>query len=806
VYTLLNDLSFALRTFRKRPAFTLVALLTIALGIGVNTAVFGVVNHVLLRPLSYPAAGQLVKIGATGGKTGRTANLSRPDFRDLESSNRSFESLAAFDAGIGAVTVPGIGGSERVRAVSVTGNFFSTLQAVPEAGRLFYPGEESGNTNVTVISHEYWQRRFGRDPAAIGRTYSIGTLSFMIVGVLPPDFRYPQPELLGDPEMYGTMPFTGAYFVRSSRNIRAIGRLKPGVTVERAQQDLASIAADLERRFPSDNHRVGVSAQTLADAIVGDSKPVLWLSSGAALCVLLIACANLISLLLAKGLGRNKELAVRAALGAGRGRLIRQLLTESLLLSLAGGVCAMVLSNWILEAVVVWGSSSLPRVHEIAMDARGFAFSAALSALVGIMVGAIPAFRMARAGLDQSMRQGGRTGDQGLGRGVGNMLIAVEVAVSVILLVTAGLLVRSFWKLSHVEPGFNPEHVLTEQLSVPASRYPRERSVQFYRTVFDRLGRLPGVRGVAATNILPLSGNHSCDAIRADAHPGPGGQNPCAETRSVSPEYFRVMSIPVLRGRGFSERDDSSAANVVVVNQAMAEWLWPGENPVGQTLTMVSLGTSEMPRTIIGMVGNTVHSNLSEPAVPQYYIPQSQQPFYSAMTLVLRCDDPHRLIPIVRSEIAAMDPLVPPSNVRTLSELIDNSMSRSRFQTLLFGAFGVLALALACGGVYGVVAHTVSKRIYEFGVRACLGATRRDIAWLLVRESLRPLTGGTAAGIVGAMVSARLMSRLLYETRPLDTPAFVIAPTILLLVSVAAAYGPIRRATRANPAVALRAN
>jgi putative ABC transport system permease protein len=262
----------------------------------------------------------------------------------------------------------------------------------------------------------------------------------------------------------------------------------------------------------------------------------------------------------------------------------------------------------------------------------------------------------------------------------------------------------------------------------------------------------------------------------------------------------------VLRGRGFSERDDSSAANVVVVNQAMAEWLWPGENPVGQTLTMVSLGTSEMPRTIIGMVGNTVHSNLSEPAVPQYHIPQSQQPFYSAMTLVLRCDDPHRLIPIVRSEIAAMDPLVPPSNVRTLSELIDNSMSRSRFQTLLFGAFGVLALALACGGVYGVVAHTVSKRNYEFGVRACLGATRRAIAWLLVRESLRPLTGGTAAGIVGAMVSARLMSRLLYETHPLDTPAFVIAPTILLLVSVAAAYGPIRRATRANPAVALRAN
>jgi putative ABC transport system permease protein len=728
VNTVLNDLRFALRTFWKRPAFTIVAIVTCALGIGVNTAVFGVVNHVLLEPLSYPHADRLVKIAATGGRTGHTANLSRPDFRNLERSNRSFASLAAFDAGIGAVTITGLGEAERVRAVAVTGNFFTTLQAVPEAGRLCDPGEEYTNPNITVISYAYWQRHFGGDLASIGKTYSIGTQVSKIVGVLPASFRYPQPELLGDPDMYGPMPFSGAYFVRSSRNIRAIGRLKPGVTVALAQQDLASIAAGLERKFPADNYRIGVSARALVDAIVGDSKPVLWLASGATLCVLLIGCANLINLLLAKGFGRNRELAIRAALGAGRSRLIRQLLTETLLLTAAGGACAAVLGAWILRAIVIWGHNSLPRTDEITMDARGFAFSAVLSALVGIVVVSAPAFRVAKAGLDQSIRQSGRTDGQGLSRGIGHMLVGAEIAISIMLLVTAGLLVRSFWKLSHVDPGFDPRHVVTAQLSAPPSRYPQEKSVQFYRELFDRLRKLPGVRGVAATNILPLSGNHSCDLIRVDAHPMPPGQNPCAETRSVSEEYFRVMSIAIRRGRSFDARDNSSAARVVIVNEAMAQWLWAGEDPLGQTLTMVSLGSAEAPRTIVGIATSTVHANLSEAAVPQYYIPQAQQPFYSTMTLVLRGDDAFALIPSVRKEVAGMDPAIPLFNVRTFSELIDSSISRPRFQTLLFGAFGALALALACGGVYGVIAHTVSKRVYEFGVRACLGATRRDIA------------------------------------------------------------------------------
>ena len=805
--TIIHDLRFALRTFRNRPGFTLIAVITLTLGIGINTAVFGVVNKILLEPLAYPRADQLMRIGGQGGKTGRTANLSRPDFRDFERSNRSFQSLSAFDAGIGAVTATGLGEAERVRAVAVTGNFFSTLQVLPQAGRLFEAGEEDRDPNVTVISYAFWQRRFGGDPAAIGRTYQIGPQVFRIVGVLRADFRYPQPELLGDPDMYGPMPFGGAYFVRSSRNIRAIGRLKAGVTVQQAQADLSAIATDLERRFPAENYHVGISARPLADTIVGDARPVLWLLSGATLSVLLIGCANLVNLLLAKGLSRNKELAIRAALGAGRGRLIRQLLTESLLLSAVGGMFAVIFGDWIVQGVVALGRSSLPRVNEIALDGRAFAFLGILSALVGVAVGMIPAFRLSKDGLEQALRQGGRSGGgRGLTRSMGSALIVAEVALSMMLLVTAGLLVRSFWKLSHVDPGFAAKELLTLQVSVPPSRFPNENLTRFYDELYGRLERLPGVRGVAGTNILPLSGSHSCDVVRVDAHPASGGQNPCAETRSVSESYFQVMSIPILRGRAFDARDDGQAQKVVIVNQAMADWLWPGETAVGQTLTMISLGAAETPRQIVGVVGNTVHASLSEAAIPQYYVPQHQQPLYAAMTVVVRAggDSPLALVPLVRQQLSEMDPNVPMYNAREFTELLESSVARPQFQTLLFGVFGVLALTLALCGVYGVLAHAVTQRVHELGVRLCLGAGTGDIAWLLARQSLGPVALGIGIGLLGAAGVSRLVDAMLYGIHPLDGVTFLVAPLTIFVTSLASIYAPIRRATGFDPMVALR--
>jgi putative ABC transport system permease protein len=803
--SILQDIRFASRGFLKRPLFTAIAVLTLIIGIGVNTAVFGLVNRVLLEPLSYPHANRLIRISGVGGRNGRTANLSRPDFRDFEHGSRSFESLGAFDAGIGAVTVTGLGEAERVRAVAVSGSFFSTLEVAPETGRLFAPGEEDRDPNVTVLSYAYWQRRFGGDRAVIGRTYNIGAQRFTIVGVLRSDFHYPQPELLGDPDMYGPMPFSGAYFVRSSRNIRAIGRLKPGISVQQGQADLSAIAADLARRFPSENYRVGVSVRSLAETIVGDSKPVLWLSLAATLCVLLIGCANLINLLLAKGITRSKEMAIRGALGAGRGRLIRQLMTESLLLSAAGGLCAIAFGGWVVQGLVVLGRNSLPRVNEITLDGRAFAFSMILAIFAGIAVGVIPAVRISKTSLERSLRQGGRTGTTSLTRHVGSTLIGAEVALSVMLLVTACLLVRSFWKLSHIDPGFNSQEILTAQLSVPLNRYPAEKNVRFYDELYERLSRVAGVRGVAATNILPLSGNHSCDLIRVDSHPNPSGQNPCAETRSVSDSYFRVMSVPIIRGRSFDGRDDAQAEKVVVINRALAEWLWPGEDALGQTLTLVSLGSGETPRKIIGICGNTTHMSLSEPAVPQYFLPQHQQPLYPAMTLVLRAGgNPNSLIPLVREQLSAMDPNVPLYGTRSFAELMDNSIARPRFQTALFGAFGLLALVLALGGVYGVLTYTISQRAHELGVRRCLGAKTGDIVRLLALQSLLPVAFGTGIGLVAATALARWVGALLYGVRPLDPGTFVLVPIIILATSLVATFAPIRRATAIDPAVALR--
>jgi putative ABC transport system permease protein len=804
--TILQDIRFASRGFLKRPLFTAIAVMTLIVGIGVNTAVFGLVNRVLLEPLSYPHADRLIRISGMGGRTGRTANLSRPDFRDFERGSRSFESLSAFDAGIGAVTVTGLGEAERVRAVSVCGSFFSTLEVAPEIGRLFDPGEEDRDPNVTVLSYAYWQRRFGGNPAVIGRSYYIGTQRFTIVGVLRADFHYPQPELLGDPDMYGPMPFSGAYFVRSSRNIRAIGRLRPGASVQQAQADLSAIAADLERRFPSENYRVGITVRSLAETIVGDSKPVLWLSLAATLCVLLIGCANLINLLLARGTARRKEMAIRGALGAGRGRLVRQLMTESLLLSAAGGLCAVVFGNWVIKGLVVVGRSSLPRVNEITLDTRAFAFSMFLAILVGIIVGVVPAVRISKTSLEGSLRQGGRTGTTSLTRHLGSSLIGAEVALSVMLLVTACLLVRSFWRLSHIDPGFNAQEILTAQLSVPLNRYPAERNVRFYDELYERLERLPGVQGVAATNILPLSGNHSCDLIRVDSHPNPQGQNPCAETRSVSDSYFRVMSVPIVRGRSFDRRDDAQSGKVVVINRALAEWLWPGEDPLGQTLTLVSLGAAETPRKIIGICGNTIHMSLSEPAVPQYFLPQHQQPLYPAMSLVLRAggDDPGTLIPLVRAQLSEMDPNVPLYGTRSFAELMDNSIARPRFQTVLFGAFALLALVLALGGVYGVLTYTIGQRSHELGIRRCLGARTSDIVSLLALQSLVPVAVGAGIGLVGATALARWVGALLYGVHPLDPGTFALVPMIILATSLVATFGPIHRATAIDPAVALR--
>ena len=802
--TIWQDVRYAARALRNRPAFTAIALLTLTVGIGANAAVFSVVNAVLLRPLPYASPQALMSVTGAGIRVpGRPRNLSRPDFQDFERENRAFESLGAHDAAVGATTLSGVGEPERIRAVFVSAGFFRVLRVAPVLGRVIQDDDEARYPNNVVISNGFWQRRFGADRTIIGRAISLSGVVSTIVGVLPVDFRYPQPELLGDPEVYRPMIFS-PQFVRSSRATLAIGRLKPGVSLDQAEADLARVASRLETAYPRDDYHAGVIVRPLVDVIVGDTRLGLWLLLGSVLCVLVIGCANLTNLLLAKSLGRHKEIAVRAALGASRARLVRLLLTESVLLGLIGGLCALIAGHWALQALVAIGHASLPRASEISLDSRALLFSAALSFVAGLIVGTIPALQTSRVSLDATLRRGGRMSETPVRQQIRSALVIAEVALAVVLVTGASLLARSFWKLSHVNPGFSVDELLTAQVGLPVSRYPPGADVRFYDALYERLQHVPGVRGVAAISILPLSGNHSCDAIHIDAHPAAAGQDPCAETRSVSAKYFEVMGIPVVRGRAFTARDDERAQNVVIVNQAMANKFWPTEDPVGQTVTLVSLGAAERSREIVGVVANTAHLALSESPSPQYYIPQHQFS-YLGMTLVVRAvGEPGALTTQVRDQLAQLDPQLPLFNARTINQLLATSIARPRFQTVLLGAFAALALMLALAGVYGVLAYSVTQRVHEIGIRMCLGASSTNVVWLLIRQGMLPVMAGVGIGLLAAFGGTRLVATLLFGITTTDPITFVAVPLILCLAALIATYVPARRATLIDASVALR--
>lgn len=797
-----QDLSLALRMLFKRPAAAAVALLTLTITIGANTAAFTLISGILLQPLHYPRSRELVRVAGLPKSSGGLAqNLSLLDFRDFERTNRTFRSLGAFSAGIGSVTVTGFGEAERVRSAVVSGNFFPTLAA--KAGRLLQPQDDEQALNVAVISHELWESHYGANRSVVGGSVSIGSVSFTIVGVLPARFRYPQPELQGDPQIYLPAGPDSAAPSRSSRNFRAIARLAPGMTLEQGKADLASLARELEQRYPADNLHAGVTVQPLIETIVGDSRRVLWFLFAGTACVLLIGCANLASLMLARGLGRTKEIAIRAALGATRRRLVRQLLTESLMLSLLGGLGAVVFAEWVLKAALYFGRQVLPRAGDVQIDWEVLLFSLLLSAASSLFFGTLPAWRLSKIGLEQNLRQGGRTGDLAAS-GASAGLVFAEVAVCMTLVCMAALLVKSFWKLSHVDMGFHAEEIISADISLPVSRYPQSRRVEFYEDLYRRLGGLSMVRGVAAINIVPLSGNHSCDAIQVDDRTAPAGGAPCAETRSISNAYFDVMGVPVLRGRAFSNRDDANGQKVIMVNQAMADWLWPGQNPLGRTITLISLGSSERPRLVVGVVGNTAHASVGEAPVPQYFIPQRQPPGYPAMTLVVRVDRQEGVIPAMRSMLSQMDPTIPLYRARALADLRDASVAAPRFRTVTFGAFGVIALVLAMGGVYGVLSCTVNERMRELGLRMCLGASKTDIARLLLRQSMWPIASGMAIGGFGALVAKAWIASLLYGGVSLDPWILGVVCAAVGMAALAAMSGPLRRAVSRDPGRVLR--
>lgn len=800
-----RNMHYAGRSMLRRPAFTLVAVGTLALGIGANAAVFSLVSGVLLRPLPYNDAADLVRVtGASREEPRRAINLSRPDFADLAREARTLAGLGAFNAAIGTFTIID-GEPERVRAVSVSAGFFRVLETAPLSGRLFTQEDDQTGADAVVISHGLWQRRFGSDPAIVGRTVTLGVGPQVVIGVLPSHFRYPQPDLLGEPELYTPMSF-GSRFPRSGRQIRAIGRLKPGVTVTQAQTDLGAVAARLELAYPTDNFHTSVLVEPLLDTVVGETRTGLLVLFAAVTTVLLVACVNIANLLVAHGATRRKELAIRAALGAGRWRLIGQLITENLVLTGIGGALGLLLAWGTLRATLALGASSLPRADAVGLNLDVVLYAAGVSVATGVVIGFVTASHALRKGVTGGSSEGTRGGTTvSIRSRLRSSLIAAEIAASVILVIAAALLVQSLWRLSSVPLGFTRDHVLSVEVVVPAPRYPDGAQIRFYEELYRRIAQLPGVLDVAGTNILPLSGGYSCDGFRVDRHHVPRGQEPCAEARSISHRFFEVMGIPLIAGRGFTTADGPTSRPVVVINQAMARQFWPGENPVGQTITLLGGGDRETSREIVGVVADTKHLTLAELPRPMFYRPQPQPPSFYSMTLLIRSEtDSAALTGAVRHEVRQMDARLALYNIRTLDQLRDRAIAAPRFRSVILAVFAVMGVMLALIGVYGVIVYIVAQRTREIGIRVALGAGRRVVMQLIMRQALAPVLWGLVAGMALAVAAGRGLSTLLFGVSAFDPPTFVAIPLLILAVSLAASWMPARRATRVDPVAAIR--
>jgi putative ABC transport system permease protein len=812
---LAQDLRFAWRTLVRQPAFTLVAVGTLALGLGANAAMFSVIRAVLLRPLPYPSPSGLVRIAGFNRETGTEANLSPADYMDFARDTRTLQRSGAH-GWIGFFTIAdGTGAPERVGGVNVTEGFFPTLGAAFTLGRSFTTGEDSpGGPRVVILSHDFWRRRFGADPAVVGRAIELNALPATVVGVLSPSFRHVEVNPERDPDVFVPYQFEQAIPNRGGHFIRTVGRLREGVSVEQARAELVAIADRLEREHPQDNTDRGVVVTALHEAVVSGVRPALLLLAAAVGFVLLVACANLANLLLAQGGSRRAELAVRMALGAGRGRLVRQLLTENLVIAGLGAVAALGLARAAVTMLTRLGAAGVPRAGDIAVDTAVLAFALGLAVIVALVGGLLPALEAARGHLHVAGRDSVRGAVRpGLHRPAREALVAAQVALALVLLSGAGLMVRSLWALLQVDPGFSEPGVLTFETAVPTATYAEGDQIPFYERFYDAIRALPGVEAVGAINILPLSANYDSRGVQIEALPRPVGQAPSIQARSVNPDYFRAMGIPLLRGRTFMDRDREGAPRVVVVSASMARRYWPGRDPIGQRLTFNSgIPRDEQQevggpgsREVVGIVGDVKHLGLDEEEVPMFYTPQAQQPSYHTMAVIVRAAaDPAELTPAIREALARLDRGVPMYRVRTLDAVVRAAVSQPEMRAWLFGLFALLALALAAIGVYGVVAYVVGQRTEEIGIRLALGASSSRVLRAMLAEGLRPVAVGVAIGVIGSVATGRAVTRFLFGVAPADLRTYAVAVAALLLAASMATLIPALRVLRVDPATALR--
>jgi putative ABC transport system permease protein len=803
---MLTDLRYALRMLIKSPGFSAIAILTLGLAIGANSAIFSVVNAVLLRPLPYAHSEQLVRVFGSQPQL-ELAPTSPANFLEWKEQNEVFERIATY-VGQG-FNLTGGDKPERVIGARVSADLFQLLRVQPGLGRAFTEEEDqAGHGQVVILSHEFWQSRFGGDPHTLRQVITLNEQSYTVVGIMPPSFAFPDTRT----QVWTPVAFNPAErATRDTNFIDVIARLKPGVSIEQARSHMTALAQRQAERYPESNTGIGVKIVSLHQQTVGDVRAMLVVLSGAVGFVLLIACANVANLLLARAAGRQKEMAIRGALGASRARVVRLLLTESVVLAVLGGAVGLLLAGWSLDLLITLKPANLPRLAEIGINRTVFLFTFAISVVTGIVFGLVPAFQASKPDLNEGLKESGRGATGGPGRHrVRTFLVVSEVALSLVLLVGAGLMMRSFARLLAVDPGFKADHVLTAFVSLPVSKYPtRQEQAAFFERLIERLRNLPGVSSAGLVTDIPLFGGSST-GVEIDGRPAPlPGQRPMTDYRMISPDYFTAMGVGLIQGRAFSRYDTEDAPGVVIINQTMAARFFPGESPIGKRIGLS--GNPRDWREIVGVAGDVRNYGVDADVKPEVYVPFFQNaPGYlagvaSAMNVMVRSTNaPSALTNALLQQVQALDKDQPVSEIRTMESYLSESMAQRRFNMLLLAVFGALALVLAAVGIYGVIAYTVTQRTHEMGIRIALGARGGDILWLIFASAMLTTVSGIVLGLAAALALTRLLGSLLYQVTATDPLVFASITLLLLVVAIVATYIPARRAMKVDPITALR--
>ena len=810
---LFHDVRYAVRQLRKSWGFTAVAVITLALGIGANTAIFSVVNGVLLRPLPFKDPGRLVRVWHVPPPKsfpGMTLfSVSAANYRDWESQNHVFDTMTIYT--YHGFTMTGGDKPEQVAASAVSSGFFSTLGVPPMLGRVFFPDEDQvGHSHVVVLSHRMWQEHFGSNADIVGHNINLDGEAYLVAGVMPATFRFPDFA-----QMWTPMAWTDKErAVRGEHHYMVVARLKPGVELQQAQAEMNTISDRLQQQYPDDDKGWGATVLPLHDDMVSDVRTPLLVLLGAVAFVLLIACVNVANLALAKTFSRQKEIAIRTALGASWPRVLRQLLTETVLLALAGGVLGLSCAHFGIRLIVAFLADRLPSSTEVSLDSRVLAFTAVISTVSGIVAGVLPAVRLARGDVSQVLKQGlGRTDADSGGHRTRSVLVVSEVALSLVLLVGAGLMIRSFQKLQGVNPGFDARNVLTMNAMVSRAKFSTpQQQITFFERVLQRIRTLPGVESAGVIDDLPLDNGGSHQPIAIEGRPVvPMSEQPEVDVRLISPGYMSALHVPVLRGRDISDTDSAGRPGVILISESMARQFWPGEDPLGKRLTLTFYPGAV--REVVGVVGDVKLDSLDQtrPNAALYFpLDQVSAPSNGGwnsfpMTLVVRSASASAgMVPAVTNAVHAVDPDMPLRDIFTMDDLVANSVSQQRFNMLLLGAFAALALLLAAVGIYSVLSYSVKRSVREIGIRLALGARLSDELRRVVFEGMKPTLLGVAVGTAGALLLGRVLSSLVFEVRPTDPVTFVAVTVLLAAIALLASIIPAYRATRVDPMVALR--